>query len=99
MARVAAEPNVAVKISGLGLPGAAWTLEANGPVIRDTVAIFGPRRCMFASNFPVDSLVASYDTIVEVMRAALAGLADEERESIFLRNAIRIYRLDPALAA
>ena len=37
---------------------ASWTIEANGPVIRDAIAIFGVNRCMFASNFPVDSLTA-----------------------------------------
>ena len=54
MQTLAAEPNVAVKISGLGQPGRPWTVEANGPVVRDTIAIFGVDRCMFASNFPVD---------------------------------------------
>ena len=52
----AAQPNVAIKISGLGRPGLPWTLTANGPVIRDAINIFGPERAMFASNYPVDSL-------------------------------------------
>lgn len=53
---VAACPNVALKISGLGLPGWKWSLAENGPVIRDAIGIFGAARCMFASNFPVDGL-------------------------------------------
>ena len=48
----AAQPNIAIKISGLGRPGLPWTLTANGPIIRDTINIFGPERCMFASNYP-----------------------------------------------
>ena len=36
-----------------------WTVEANGPIVRDTIAIFGLDRCMFASNFPVDCLCAA----------------------------------------
>jgi len=90
---VAGCPNVAVKISGLGQPGTAWTVETNGPVIRDTVSIFGSDRCLFASNYPVDSLVASFSTIVEVMRSALSDLAPEDRAQIFSGNAIRLYRL------
>jgi predicted TIM-barrel fold metal-dependent hydrolase len=86
-------PNVAMKISGLGQPGGAWTVETNGPVIRDTVSIFGSDRCLFASNYPVDSLVASFNTIVEVMRLALSGLSPEDRARIFFGNAIRLYRL------
>jgi predicted TIM-barrel fold metal-dependent hydrolase len=91
----ARQPNVVVKISGLGQPGRPWTLEANGPIIRDTVGIFGADRCLFASNYPVDSLVASYDTIVEVMRAALADHLPEDRTRIFSGNAVRLYRLKP----
>jgi predicted TIM-barrel fold metal-dependent hydrolase len=93
----AAQPNVAVKISGLGQPGRPWTLEANGPIIRATVGIFGADRCLFASNYPVDSLVASYDTIVKVMGAALEGHSPEDRARIFSGNAVRLYRLKPVV--
>jgi predicted TIM-barrel fold metal-dependent hydrolase len=91
----AGQPNVAVKISGLGQPGRPWTLEANGRIIRDTVGIFGADRCLFASNYPVDSLVASYDTLVEVMRTALEDHSPEDRARIFSGNAVRLYRLKP----
>lgn len=96
METVARNPNVAVKISGLGQLGQPWMSESNGPIIRETVNLFGPERCLFASNFPVDSLVASYDTIVRVMRAALSGRSLEEQELIFSANAIRLYRLSVA---
>ena len=90
---VAAQPNVAVKISGLGRPGQPWTFEANGPVIRDAIAIFGPGRCMFASNFPVDSLCGSFDDIFRGFAAAVADRPDAEQTALFRENAIRIYRL------
>lgn len=48
--------NVAVKISGIGVPGEAWTAEANRGIVLSTIDLFGVDRCMFASNFPVDSL-------------------------------------------
>ena len=60
---LAPEPNVVVKISGLGVPGRPWTPQLQGPVVRDAIRIFGAQRAMFASNFPVDSLVATFDEI------------------------------------
>lgn len=90
---VARCPNVALKISGLGQRGQPWTKEANVPVIRDAIAIFGAGRCMFASNFPVDSLVASYGTILEGFRAAIADRPDAERRQLLHDNAQRVYRL------
>jgi predicted TIM-barrel fold metal-dependent hydrolase len=84
---------VVVKISGLGRAGLPWTVEANGPVIRDTIAIFGIDRCLFGSNFPVDSLVATFDAIVAGTKAALADCSALDRRKLFHDNATRIYRL------
>ena len=71
--RRAEHPNVAIKISGLGRPGLPWTLTANGGIIRDTINIFGPERCMFASNFPVDGLAGSFPVIYGGFRAAVSN--------------------------
>jgi predicted TIM-barrel fold metal-dependent hydrolase len=90
---LAACPNAALKISGLGLPGRAWTLADNGPVIRDAIAIFGAERCMFASNFPVDGLCAAFGTIYDGFRAAVADLPAAQQRALFHDNAVRIYRL------
>jgi predicted TIM-barrel fold metal-dependent hydrolase len=90
---VAAQPNVALKISGLGRPGLPWTVEANGPVIRDAIAIFGVDRCMFASNYPVDRLAGAFTTIFDGFRAAVADFSNVERCGLFHDNAARIYRL------
>jgi len=89
----AAQPNVAIKISGLGRPGLPWTLTANGPIIRETINIFGPERCMFASNFPVDGLTGSFPVIYGGFRAAVSNRPVEERRMLFHDNAVRIYRL------
>ncbi len=89
----AAQPNVAIKISGLGRPGLPWTLTANGPIIRDTINIFGPERAMFASNFPVDGLAGSFPIIYGGFRAAVSNRVIEERRMLFHDNAVRIYRL------
>lgn len=89
--------NVAVKISGLGQPGQAWTLAANAPIIRDTIAIFGVDRCMFASNYPVDKLCATFSTIYAGFRAAVSERPLAEQHKLFHDNAVRIYRLGKAV--
>ncbi len=91
--RLADAPNTAIKISGLGQRGLPWTEEANVPLIRDAIAIFGASRCMFASNFPVDSLVARYETILRGFLAAIAGHSEAERRLLLHDNAVRLYRL------
>jgi predicted TIM-barrel fold metal-dependent hydrolase len=95
MRTLAAEPNVAVKISGLGQPGRPWTVAANGPIVRDTIAIFGVERCMLASNFPVDRLCADFDTIFTGFKTILADLSRADQLQLFHDNAVRIYRLNP----
>ncbi len=90
---LAQAPNVAIKISGLGQAGKPWTAEGNRRIVLDTIDTFGIDRCMFASNFPVDSLVASFDTIFNGFLTITAGLADDERRRLFHGNAVRFYRL------
>lgn len=93
MATLAAEPNVAVKISGLGVPGRPWTGESNREVVLRTLDLFGVARAMFASNFPVDGLVATFDTIYAGFKAIVGGFSLAERRRLFHDNAVRFYRL------
>ena len=94
--RVLAEfPGASVKISGLGLPGTPWRVEDNRPIILDTIEIFGVDRCMFASNFPVDSVIADFDTIFNGFFESVEDFSEPEKRKLFAQNAIRIYRLDP----
>lgn len=89
----AAAPNVAVKISGLGEPGVPWTLERNRQVIRDTIAMLGEDRCMFASNFPVDGLTGSMATIFSGFADTTKDMGTTVQHKLFADNARRIYRL------
>ncbi|MFN3670948.1 MAG: amidohydrolase family protein [Bosea sp. (in: a-proteobacteria)] len=89
----AAEPNIALKISGIGRPGIPWAEAGNGPIIRDAIAIFGVERAMFASNFPVDGLVGDFDTIFSGFLAATADRSEDDRRKLFHDNAARFYRL------
>jgi len=93
MIKFARAPNVAVKISGLGEKGRPWTLERNREVILDTISIFGEDRCMFASNFPVDSLAGSMTTIYSGFAEATENLGRDVQIKLFGANARRIYRL------
>jgi predicted TIM-barrel fold metal-dependent hydrolase len=70
MSGLAQCPNVAVKISGIGMPGKAWTADANRNIVLSAIDLFGTSRSMFASNFPVDSLVGSLATIYSGFAAA-----------------------------
>lgn len=98
LARAADAPNTSLKISGLGQPGLPWTVESNGPVIRDAIAIFGADRCMFASNFPVDSLVATLETVTSGFLATIEQRSLEEQQMLTSGNAVRIYRLNEITA-
>ena len=94
MRTLANNSNAAVKISGLGQPGQRWSADANRGVVRDTIDIFGIDRCMFASNFPVDSLVGDYRTIFSGFAEIVSDLSAAEQEKLFVGNAARIYRID-----
>jgi predicted TIM-barrel fold metal-dependent hydrolase len=86
-----AAPNVRVKISGLGQPGRAWTVADHGWIVRETIAMFGPERCMFASNFPVDSLCASFATIFDGFREIVEDLPLEAQARLFRGTARDVY--------
>jgi predicted TIM-barrel fold metal-dependent hydrolase len=90
MAQLARCPNVAVKISGLG----NLDVRAQHQVIGTVLELFGTRRVMFASNYPVDSLRASYDSIYSAFSEATRGLSAAERRDLFHDNAVRIYRME-----
>ena len=87
-------PNVAVKISGLGQPDKPWTVAANRDIVLATIDLFGVSRCMFASNFPVDSLCATFHTIFGGFREIVRGFSDDEQRALFHDNAIRIYDME-----
>ena len=93
MTMLAQLPNVVVKVSGLGLPGKRWSVEDNGPIIRETIEIFGIDRCMFASNFPVDGLVVELHELISGYKTILGDLPLSQQRKFFSENAERIYRI------
>ena len=91
---LAACPNAAIKISGLGVPGRRWTAELNREIVLAVVEIFGAARAMFASNFPVDGLCARFDEIYSGFRAIAAQFSASEQRALFHDNAVRIYAME-----
>lgn len=93
MRTLAQAPNVACKISGLGMGDWTWTTGSIRPYVEEAIAAFGVERCMFASNFPVDKLFSSYDAIFNAFKAITRDYPHSERMALFHDNAARFYRL------
>jgi predicted TIM-barrel fold metal-dependent hydrolase len=107
MATVAACPNVVAKLGGLAMPdnGFGWHLDpaerpdANTFVaaqerwFHHTIECFGPDRCMFESNFPVDKLSIDYDVLFNALKTIASRYTDEEQDAMFSGTARRVYRL------
>ncbi len=93
MAVAAARPNLRVKVSGIGVPGRPWRAEENSAVVLAIIELFGVERCMFGSNFPVDSLVADFDTIFDGFRSITGGFSAGDRRALFHDNAVAVYRI------
>ena len=102
-------PNVYCKVSGLGMPvcgfgfAEATTKEPSvdtlvdklSPLILFCIQVFGARRCMFGSNFPVDKVsVPSLDTYLVVYKRILQQLPRSDQEWIFEKTATEFYSLN-----
>lgn len=96
MTRLAAHPNVAVKLSGLGTFRRACKVEDWRPVIERTIDLFGPPRCLFGSNFPIESLWTRYGDLIAVFRACLAAYDLTEQRAVLHDVACRLYGLAEA---
>ena len=90
---LAAEPNTTVKISALGTNDHHWTVDSLRRIVLDTIDVFGPARCMFASNFPVDGLYSTFGALYAAFDAITAGLDRPERADLFAGTARRFYRI------
>jgi predicted TIM-barrel fold metal-dependent hydrolase len=93
MKRLSAAPNIACKISGLGMGNFTWTTEEIRPYVEAAIESFGIDRCMFASNFPVDKLFSSYNSLFEAFKLITVAYSKAERLALFHDNAATIYRI------
>lgn len=86
------QPNVAVKISGLGMLDADWTVGSIRPLVFETIEAFGIERAMFASNFPVDKLYSSFAAVWQGFADCIRSCSAGEQAAMMRDNAMRIYR-------
>ena len=103
---LAACPNVVVKLGGLAMPitGFAWhkreqppgsaeLAEAIAPYVMFCIDEFGPQRCMFESNFPVDKQSCSYRVLWNAFKRLAADFSVDEKAALFHDTAVGVYSL------
>jgi predicted TIM-barrel fold metal-dependent hydrolase len=106
IADIATCDNVVAKIGGLAMPdnGFGWHTAERPPTSDEFVAAqrryylhtieqFGPGRCMFESNFPVDRLSLSYRVVWNGFKKLVADFSPDERDAMLRGTAARVYRL------
>jgi L-fuconolactonase len=100
-------PNVAMKLGGLGMPTCGLPSAFAGtapiseqlaenwrPYVESCIEAFGPDRCMFESNYPVDFVTAPYPVIWNAFKRIASGATPAEKAALFSKTAARLYRLD-----
>jgi predicted TIM-barrel fold metal-dependent hydrolase len=93
IATLARAPNVACKISGLSMIYHQPSAEHFGPWVRHAWACFGAQRCLFGSDWPVDSLFSDFATLLECYLSSLSPISAADRYALLAGNAERIYHL------
>ncbi len=64
------------------------------PYMETCIDLFGPDRCMFESNFPVEKMGIGWATLWNAFKRIAASASDEEKLALFSGTARRVYRLD-----
>lgn len=97
MKRLARETRACCKLSGLVTEaGPGWSVEQLRPCVDHLLDCFGPKRLVWGSDWPVLTLVGSYEAWHEAALALLADLDEGQRAAVFGGNAVLCYRLDVA---
>ena len=93
IAEAAACPNAFMQISGITLTDHSWTTASIRPLVLEAIDAFGPDRCMFGSNFPVDKLYGSFDRLFSAYYEIVADFSDDEKRAMFYDTPALVYRL------
>ncbi len=106
VAELARCENVVAKVGGIQMVvnGFGWQEREKPPTSDDlldenrkwyefTIEQFGPQRCMFESNFPVDRMSCSYTVLWNQFKKLSKGFRADERAAMFHDVAQRVYRL------
>jgi predicted TIM-barrel fold metal-dependent hydrolase len=93
MRALSQRPNVCAKLSGPHMFLREWTVESYRPLFEETVELFGPARCMIASNVPPDAAVIGFDEIYRRFYKLAAPYSETEQRAMFHDTAAGFYRL------
>ena len=99
-------PNVFAKLGGLAMVINGWgwderdippssdeIVEKHRGYYLHSIDCFGPNRCMFESNFPVDKLSVSYLVLWNAFKKIASGFTEVEKEALFRGTAAKVYKL------
>ena len=102
--RLARRPNVSVKLGGLAMPRIGFGFDAREtppasaelaaawqPYIDTCLDAFGPARCMFESNFPVDKGMTGYRVLWNAFKRMASGLSPDDKDRVFYGTAAAFY--------
>ena len=100
-------PNVHLKLGGLSMtligfdfhehalpPSSEQLAQAWRPYVEPAIELFGARRCMFESNFPVDSAMCSYGVLWNAFKRITAQASADDKARLYAGTADRFYGLD-----
>ena len=73
--------------------GSEELAETLGPLMDHCIQQFGPSRCMFESNFPVDKISYSYNVVFNAFKRLSKSYSASERAAMFHDTATRVYRI------
>ena len=94
MARLAKETGAFCKLSGLITEaGTGWSVEGLRPYVDHLLAVFGPERLIWGSDWPVLSLTAGYGDWWQALGTLLADLTEAQKAQVLGGNARRAYRI------
>lgn len=106
MRRLAGCPNTSVKLGGLAMltagfgfherpmpPSSAELETAWRPIIDTCIELFGPSRCMFESNFPVDKAMCSYAVLWNAFKRLAQHHSPDDKAALLHNTASRVYQL------
>lgn len=93
MEEMAKAPNVAMKISGLGMRDPQWTVGSIRPYVLGSIDVFGVDRVVFGTNWPVDRMFSSYPDVINAYADIISSFSREEQIKMFSGNAERMFRI------
>ncbi|MCB1694555.1 MAG: amidohydrolase family protein, partial [Pseudomonadales bacterium] len=104
--RLARLPNIFMKLGGLASivtgydgckrampPSSAEFVAERSAYFDHAIGCLGPERCMFESNFPVDSVSIGYRTLWNAFKTMAMAYDGSARRALLAGTARRVYRI------